>query len=74
MSVYRWQRLVLSGEKKRKTSTEVPDIIIVECGTVSNGKRDFPEGKFTYIFGSSSGRIMEFHLHKLVNFVCFIKS
>jgi len=31
--------------KKLKTSSAVPDSIIVECGTVSNGKRDFPEGK-----------------------------
>jgi hypothetical protein len=37
--------------KKRKASSEVPYSIIVECDTVSTGKRDFPEENIPYIFG-----------------------
>jgi len=39
------------ARKKQKASSEVPASIIVECGTVSTGKIDFPEGNITYIFG-----------------------
>jgi len=38
--------------KKLKASSEVPDTIIVECDTVSTGKKDFPEGNILYIFGT----------------------
>ena len=37
-------------------------------------KGDFPQGIFHITAGSSSGRIMAFHLKTLVNFACFIKS
>jgi len=48
----RSQCLVVSGEEEATGSSEVPDSILVECGTVSTGKRDFPEGNILYVLRS----------------------
>jgi hypothetical protein len=39
VSVYRSECLVVRGEEEVKSSFEVPDSSLVECGTVSTGKR-----------------------------------
>jgi len=48
-SIYRSQRLVLSGEEETKGTFKVPDSCLVECGTVSTGRVTFGRGIFSHL-------------------------
>jgi hypothetical protein len=59
--------------KKQKASFEVPESSLVDVSRFEV-KSDFPQGILHTTAGSNGGRIIAFHLNKMVNFACFIKS
>ena len=49
--MYRSHCIAVSGEKEAKVKLAVTDSCLVECGNVSSGKSDFPQGSIAYICG-----------------------